>query len=163
VSLTPDPSPGRGEGSADCEICERYVPRYNESNPYFVAELETGWAVLGDNQLYRGYTIFASKTCVPELHELAPEVRSRFLDEMALVAEAVFRAFAPRKLNYELLGNSVSHLHWHIFPRYEDDPSPRGPVWNNPAFVDAERKTVLNDAELAKLRDAVRRELTTLR
>jgi diadenosine tetraphosphate (Ap4A) HIT family hydrolase len=97
--------------SAGCEICERYVPRYNENNPYFIAELDTGWAVLGDNQLYRGYTIFASKTCVPELHDLTPDARSRFLDEMSLVAEAVFRAFAPRKLNYELLGNSVSHLH----------------------------------------------------
>jgi diadenosine tetraphosphate (Ap4A) HIT family hydrolase len=96
---------------------------------------------------------------VPELHELKPDVRSRFLGEMALVAEAVFRAFSPRKLNYELLGNSVSHLHWHIFPRYEDDPNPQWPVWNNTAFLDADRKTALAPSELSKLRDAVRREL----
>jgi diadenosine tetraphosphate (Ap4A) HIT family hydrolase len=145
--------------SAGCEICERYVPRYNENNPYFIAELESGWAVLGDNQLYRGYTIFASKPCVAELHELAPNVRSLFLDEMAHVAEAVFRAFAPLKLNYELLGNSVSHLHWHIFPRYDNDPNPQWPVWNNPAFADATRKVVPDPPDLADLRDAVRREM----
>jgi diadenosine tetraphosphate (Ap4A) HIT family hydrolase len=148
--------------TARCEICERYVPRYNDDNPYFIAELETGWAVLGDNQLYRGYTIFVSKTCVPELHELSPDVRSRFLDEMAVVAEAVFRAFSPRKLNYELLGNSVLHLHWHIFPRYADDQNPQWPVWSNPAFVDATEELVLDAAELSQLRDAVRRELKAL-
>ena len=56
---------------------------------------------------------------------------------MAQVAEAVFRAFAPRKLNYELLGNSEAHLHWHLFPRYADDPNPLWPVWNNEAFMQA--------------------------
>ena len=148
--------------TAGCEICDRYVPNYNDRNPYFVAELDTGWAVLGDNQTYPGYTIFASKTCVPELHMLAPDVRTRFLDEMAIVAEAVFRAFSPRKLNYELLGNSVSHLHWHIFPRYEDDPNPQWPVWSNPAFIDAARKPAADRNTLAASRDALRRSLTNV-
>jgi diadenosine tetraphosphate (Ap4A) HIT family hydrolase len=100
---------------------------------------------------------------VPELHDLEPGVRSLFLNEMALVAEAVYRAFSPRKLNYELLGNSVSHLHWHIFPRHEDDPNPQWPVWNNAEFVGVERKTMLEAPELMTLRDAVRRELGRLR
>jgi len=45
------------------------------------------------------------------------------------LAEAVYKAFLPRKLNYELLGNSEAHLHWHIFPRYQNDPIPQWPVW----------------------------------
>jgi diadenosine tetraphosphate (Ap4A) HIT family hydrolase len=48
---------------------------------------------------------------------------------MVGVARAVARAFAPRKLNYELLGNTVPHLHWHVLPRYADDPNPLRPVW----------------------------------
>jgi diadenosine tetraphosphate (Ap4A) HIT family hydrolase len=32
-------------------------------------------------------------------------------------------------LNYELLGNQVPHLHWHLFPRYRDDPEALKPVW----------------------------------
>jgi diadenosine tetraphosphate (Ap4A) HIT family hydrolase len=160
VSLTGGTPLRRGEGGGSrCEICDRYVPRYNENNPYLVAELETGWAVLADNQLYRGYTIFVSKTCVSELHDLGAELRSRFLDEMASVAEAVYRAFSPRKLNYELLGNSVSHLHWHIFPRYEDDPNPRWPVWNNPGFADPARTVELSADEVALLRNALRRAI----
>jgi diadenosine tetraphosphate (Ap4A) HIT family hydrolase len=163
VTLTPSPAPRRGEGSvAGCEICDRYVPRYNGDNPFFIAELESGWAVLADNQHYRGRTIFVSKTCVPELHLLPPATRTRFLEEMALVAEAVFRAFAPRKLNYELLGNSVPHLHWHLFPRYKDDPNPTWPVWNDPAFIDAERQPNTDRGAVTHMRDRLRHELTAL-
>ncbi len=78
---------------------------------------------------------------------------------MADVAEAVFRAFEPRKLNYELLGNSVTHLHWHIFPRYDSDPNPRWPVWNNDEFLQSPRRTDIDPAELAEMRERVQRAL----
>jgi diadenosine tetraphosphate (Ap4A) HIT family hydrolase len=153
--------------SGGCEICERiarFTPstglRTRPDNPYVIAELDTGFAVLSDNQYYPGYTIFLAKQCVPELHDLPADVRSRFLQEMAQVAEAVFRAFTPLKLNYELLGNSVTHLHWHIFPRYAGDPNPRWPVWNNEAFLQTERPTQIDPAVLAERREAVQRALS---
>ena len=148
--------------SGGCEICER-VARFTGENPYLIAELSTGYAVLADNQYYPGYTIFVAKQCVPELHDLLPDVRSRFLEEMAQVAEAVFRAFEPRKLNYELLGNSVPHLHWHLFPRYAGDPNPQWPVWNNEEFLQASRRTPIAPAEIAELRQQVRRALADVR
>ena len=151
--------------SGGCEICER-IARFTPDNPYLIAELSTGYAVLSDNQYYPGYTIFVAKQCVPELHDLLPDVRSRFLEEMAQVAEAVFRAFQPRKLNYELLGNSVPHLHWHLFPRYADDPNPQWPVWNNEQFLSASggpRPTAIDPARLAELRQEVRRALADVR
>ena len=39
------------------------------------------------------------------------------------------QAFSPHKLNYELLGNQVPHLHWHLFARSADDPNRLAPVW----------------------------------
>jgi diadenosine tetraphosphate (Ap4A) HIT family hydrolase len=148
--------------ASDCEICRR-IEGMTPENPYLVAELDTGYAVLADNQHIAGYTIFVSKTCAPELHDLSPAVRSRFLEEMALVSEAAFRAFAPRKLNYELLGNSVAHLHWHIFPRYEDDPNPEWPVWNNDEFLRAPRITPIDPALLAERRERLQRALIAVR
>lgn len=148
--------------SAGCEICGR-IARFSPENPYLIAELDTGYAVLGDNQMYRGYTIFLAKRCVPELHELPGDERARFLGEMSVVAEAVFRAFSPRKLNYELLGNSVAHLHWHLVPRYADDPRPRWPIWSNPAFIDAPPVTAIDPGELAELRERVRAALAAVR
>jgi len=32
-------------------------------------------------------------------------------------------------MNYELLGNQIAHIHWHLIPRRADDPAPRQPVW----------------------------------
>jgi len=149
----------------ECEICG-LLPRMTApaaaGNPYFIAEMETGFAVLGWNQTYPGYTLFLSKTCVPELHDLPPERRSRFLEEMALVAEAVFRAFSPRKLNYELLGNSVAHVHWHLFPRYADDPNPQWPVWSNAAHLQAPRQTPNEPERLADMCARVQRALAEL-
>lgn len=59
-------------------------------NPYFVRELETGYVVIGDYQRFKGYTVFICKECAPELHLLEANFRNRFLQEMAMVAEAVF-------------------------------------------------------------------------
>jgi diadenosine tetraphosphate (Ap4A) HIT family hydrolase len=145
-----------------CEVCER-IAKFTPDNPYLIAELSTGYAVLADNQHIPGYTIFVARTCVPELHDLPPNERSRFLEEMAQVAEAVFRAFAPRKLNYELLGNSVSHLHWHLFPRYAGDANPQWPVWNNQAFLAVPRVTPIEPERLAELRGSVQRALGEIR
>lgn len=51
-----------------------------------------------------------------------------FLNEMSLVAEAVYNAFGPDKLNYELLGQGENvHMHWHIFPRRKGDTPVPGP------------------------------------
>ena len=146
-----------------CGICRR-IERLTPDDPHVIAELDTGYAVLGDNQIYPGYTIFVAKRCVAELHLLPPEERSTFLHEMAQVAEAVFRAFAPRKLNYELLGNSVPHLHWHLFPRHDDDPDPTWPVWNNPAVTGAATsRAAVDPALLADLRERLRAALAEVR
>ena len=49
---------------------------------------------------------------------------------MSIVGEAVYKAFKPDKLNYELLGvGNAVHMHWHFFPRREGDTSVKGPVW----------------------------------
>lgn len=118
----------------DCLICKRIHQIKDGNNKYFVKELETGYVVLADYQFYKGYTIFLSKTHVFELHELG-RLRTQYLEEMALVSEAVYNLFSPNKLNYELLGNTDRHLHWHIIPRYLDDPNPSSPVWTSDKHI----------------------------
>jgi diadenosine tetraphosphate (Ap4A) HIT family hydrolase len=101
------------------------------SDPWAVARLRTGYVQLHRLQYYRGYTFFSAKACVSELHDLPGDERRLFLHEMSEVAHAVWRAFSPRKLNYEALGNSERHLHWHIVPRHHDDPRSFAPIWEN--------------------------------
>ena len=80
---------------SSCLICDRIRAIRQGDNPLFVAELSTGYIVLGDFQYWRGYTLFLCKDHVAELHDLEPDVRLRFLKEMSIVAEAVYRTFCP--------------------------------------------------------------------
>jgi diadenosine tetraphosphate (Ap4A) HIT family hydrolase len=48
------------------------------------------------------------------------------------VARALAAAYDAVKMNYELLGNQLPHIHWHLVPRRADDPIPLQPVWTLP-------------------------------
>jgi diadenosine tetraphosphate (Ap4A) HIT family hydrolase len=85
--------------------------------------------LLGPWQYYHGYCIVVARTHARELYELENDERRAYVDEMCLLARAIAGCFRPVKMNYELLGNQVPHLHWHLFPRYRDDPQALHPVW----------------------------------
>ena len=117
-----------------CLICDRIKMIKDGTNPYFVKELETGYVVIGDHQYFKGYTLFLYKDHKTELFHLEPTQKMKFLEEMSIVAEAVSKAFNAEKMNYELLGNGDTHLHWHLFPRVNGDlgkygNNGKGPVW----------------------------------
>lgn len=112
-----------------CLICERIEMIKEGKNPYFVMELETGYVVMGDHQHFKGYTLFLCKEHVTELHYLSRDFKLKYLEEMSIVAEAVYNVFKPEKMNYELLGNGDTHVRWHLFPRVSGDTPEKGPVW----------------------------------
>lgn len=138
----------------DCDICARFERAERGENRFVVARTTTGYVALGDQQYHEGYTVFAAKRCVAELHLLPGDERDRFLHDMAVVAQCVFETFAPRKLNYELLGNGVPHLHWHLFPRHEGDAHLRGPVWEDADFLRQIQGGVVAPADVVDPRKA---------
>jgi diadenosine tetraphosphate (Ap4A) HIT family hydrolase len=143
-----------------CLICDRIKTIQADKNHFFVRELTTGYVVIGDHQFYEGYTLFLCKQHTDELHKLEPQFRQQYLKEMSIVAEAVHKAFKPRKLNYELLGNTESHLHWHLIPRHANDPSPKQPIW----VINAEIRTGKTPSAqlLTRLKNTLKRELDRL-
>lgn len=149
-----------------CLICERIGQIERGENPYFVCALSTGYVVLGDHQRFQGYTLFLCKRHVTELYQLPWGFRTRFLQEMSLVAEAVAAVYHPEKMNYELLGNGDTHLHWHLFPRVSGDTPQPGPVWWLPReemWNDAYRPSREQLAERTRqLREEIERKLCTL-
>ena len=78
---------------------------------------------------------------------------------MSFVSEAVWNWVNPRVLNYEALGNAEPHLHWHIFPRHEDDPSPNTASWKVPREVRYSEKYRPTSDELAQYREELLAEL----
>lgn len=143
----------------NCLICKRINQIKANTNPYYIAELETGYIVAGDFQFFKGYSLFLCKLHVPELHQLERSFKLKFLDEMSVVAEAVFRCFQPEMLNYEALGNAEPHLHWHIFPRYKDDPNPRGPTWQIDKSLRYSEKFRAGKAELIEYKKNIINQL----
>lgn len=147
-----------------CLICDRIQQIKNGTNPYFVKELQTSYVVIGDHQHFKGYTLFLCKEHKTELFELEPTFKIRFLEEMSMVAEAAYHAFGAEKMNYELLGNGDTHLHWHLFPRKGNDLGEygnhgKGPVWWYPMdkmYAETNRPTT---EKLEEMKTALKKEL----
>ena len=146
----------------NCGVCERIELTKSGKNPYFVRELKTGYVVIGDHQRIKGYSLFLCKEHATELHFLEPSFRDEFLHEMAIVAEAVYMAFKPDKLNYELLGaGNGQHMHWHLFPRRKGDTPTGGPVWRLGAEL-LDDKFLPTPEELENLKVRLNAELDKL-
>jgi diadenosine tetraphosphate (Ap4A) HIT family hydrolase len=76
----------------------------------------------------RGYTVVVWRgRHVAEPTELSGEEATAYWLEVVQVGRALEQHLQPVKMNYELLGNSLPHLHTHVMPRYADDPRPGWP------------------------------------
>lgn len=115
-----------------CLACDRIEKISEQRNEFFVAELKESFAVAADDQRYTGHTILLLKHHAEHLHRLERETRSLLFQDVILVGDALAEAFRPIRINYECLGNSMPHIHWHVIPRYEWDPQPTHPIWVRP-------------------------------
>jgi diadenosine tetraphosphate (Ap4A) HIT family hydrolase len=151
---------------ADCPFCRKLTALDQLPSEEVVWQFPHSVALLGPWQYYHGYCILLSRRHAAELSQLADAERRAYLDEMCLLARAIEECFHPHKLNYELLGNQVPHLHWHLFPRYADDPHRLSPVWLDlgRAEHDAAERQRLQTGPLARpaTAEALRRKLGQL-
>ena len=115
--------------SAECPFCLKLAHLDSLSREELVWQFPHSIALLGPWQYYLGYCILVARRHASELNQLSESERIAYFNEMCWLAKAIEAAFHPRKLNYELLGNQVPHLHWHLFPRYDHDPDVLKPVW----------------------------------
>lgn len=113
----------------ECPLCDA-VALTHDQDEYGVTLLRTTSALirLSRNQRARGYCVVVAARHVVEPFDLPEaEVRSYF-DDVLATAEALRTCCAPVKVNYEILGNAIPHLHCHVVPRYADDGAPGRPL-----------------------------------
>lgn len=120
---------------------------------FHIADFEHSTAWLSRNQMLRGRTTLVARTHCIDMLTLDPTAYAGIARELRILALAIQRAFAPARMNYANYGNIEPHLHWHVVPRYPDDP-----WWGGPPDLMA-RFTPLPDAEYASLADSIRRHL----
>ena len=131
------------------------------ADPTLICRMPSGWAVMGDPQVLRGYCLLLPDPVVPHLNALPAEGQAAFLADLARLGQAVFEATGALRINYALFGNVEPALHGHAFPRYVDEPealrtaNPWGYDWAAAPRFDAVRDGAL----LAAIRGKFERRL----
>ena len=111
-----------------CPMCSRW----DDDRDLRIVELTHSYVILNRDQFFPGYTLLFTKSHVAELFHLERSVRAELTEEVATVAKAIYDVFGPAKINYELLGNMVPHMHWHLVPRFASEPLWPRPIWAEP-------------------------------
>lgn len=145
----------RGEA---CPLC-RDLAAGTRPNAFrhVVADLSASQLWLAANQSVPGYCVLVHRRHVREPYDLPREERAAFFEDLALAGQALERAFGAVKMNFELLGNAVPHLHCHLKPRYYGDPAPGKPIHPD------ERVVLLSAEEYGPRVEAIRASLRQAR
>lgn len=105
-----------------CPICA-------QGRPWdVVAELEASWLTMQEAAPVRGYVCLVARTHTVELDELPESEAQAFMRDIRLVSYTLRRTMGAVKLNYEIHGNTLPHLHMHFFPRYIGDAFEGKPI-----------------------------------
>ena len=111
-----------GEG---CPICLGGQPAD------VIGGLQTSWLTMADEAtapaLPGTCALFHRRHAV-DLHDLTLGEGAAFMHDVQTVSRALGEASGAVKINYQIHGNTIPHLHLHLFPRYRGDPFEGGPI-----------------------------------
>ncbi len=119
-----------------------------------IVELRQCYVLLNRDQFFPGYAFVVAKEHVTELFHLERSARAALVEEVNSIALALNSLFKPDKMNYELLGNMVPHMHWHLVPRFRSDP-----LWPRPIWAEPHEEAVLTPAQYAERIELIRKAL----
>ncbi|MBJ6749045.1 HIT family protein [Geomonas anaerohicana] len=136
-----------------CPICTKWQDDVDQR----VIELEHTMVSLNRDQFFAGYCFVYTKDHVTELFHLSETVRNGVMAEVCAVAEALYNAFSPDKINYELLGNMAPHMHWHVVPRRSSDA-----LWPRPHWSEPHQELILKSEEYLARTELIRTHLGKL-
>ena len=106
-----------------CPVC-----RSQESDhpPVLIKELEHSWVECYEEAQGRlfGKLHILSKVHSEHFYDMDDEDIHNFMCDVKKTAKALHEVTCAVKINYEIHGNSMPHLHAHLFPRYLDDDFP---------------------------------------
>jgi diadenosine tetraphosphate (Ap4A) HIT family hydrolase len=111
----------------------------------FIAELKNSYVILAFGQYFKGYCILFTKDHKEHLGKLSEKRQKDLYADVIKVSNAIIKVLKPARMNYENLGNITHHIHWHIIPRYKNDPYKKQPIWVIP-----EKKRNINISDKKK-------------
>ena len=118
-----------------------------------VKKLSVSRVFIFKEQTYHGRCLVAYNGHVDDLNLLSDEERNAFMADVTKVTRAMQKVFNPDKINYGVYSDTLSHLHFHLIPKYKGGPDFGGVFQMNP------KKTYLTDAEYTEMAEALKKEL----
>lgn len=109
-------------GGADCALCR------DEGGAVLWRD-ERLRVVAVDEPDYPGFVRVVWHAHVREMSDLDPPDRIHLMRIVFAAERALRLCLVPDKVNLASLGNAVPHLHWHVVPRFADDPHFPMPIW----------------------------------
>ena len=114
-------------------------------------------SVLGlyDDARFPGRCLLALNHHVEDFSTIESSIASDFFHDCQKAAQAIEAALNVNRVNVAILGNEVSHVHFHLIPRRPlDEPIPTRPPWEHP-----EPKRHLAETERLEISTRIREEL----
>ena len=103
------------------ELIRRIESARRGKNPTVITRMRSGWAVLGDWQFLKGYSLLLADPIAESINSLPKKRCIQFFCDMTSLGDALLKVTGARRINYEILGNHDNYLHAHLFPRFETE------------------------------------------
>lgn len=112
-----DPAAWRRRCSAEgCPMCAQRLRA-----DWLLAETRLCVVSAAPEAALPGYACVLAKQHVVEPFELPEPDQAEFFTDAMAAARGLAKLFAATKMNYEIHGNTIPHLHMHLFPRTARD------------------------------------------
>jgi diadenosine tetraphosphate (Ap4A) HIT family hydrolase len=133
----------------DCPMCAEGRPDEVHGNVRIATGRVSDAFLVRNDVGQRGYCVVIWRgRHVSDPTELSKDEASAYFEEVLRVGRAIERHYEPIKMNFEMLGNSLPHLHTHVVPRYLNDGEPGHP----PHFmrIDLQNEPKIPDKQYAR-------------
>ena len=110
-----------------CLVCNR-TPETRPPTERSIASLSVSRFITDRDACLKGYCCLVLKPHVIELYELSDEDSAAFMRDVKVASLALRKVTGAVKINYEIHGNTIPHMHMHLYPRQIGDPFENGPV-----------------------------------
>jgi len=138
-----------------CELCE-------DNDSQIIWQGDDSRIILIDDPFLPGFCRVIWNRHVSEMTDLSFVERELLMTLVFAVEDAVRHVMRPDKINLASMGNMVPHLHWHVVPRYSDDPFFPATIWSEKVRVYPEKKLLERRQLASQLPSAIKARISAL-
>ena len=137
---------------SNCMYCERGEKLH--SLMAYICDVDGFGLYMNRNQTHRGRVVRVCDEHIPTIAAMPQKKAERFFAAVHRVVCALEKAYNPDQINIGMYGDTVTHVHCHIVPKYEG-----GVDWNNVFQMNPQPPTVPSELELEATAERLRRLL----